>query len=403
MSRGNLIVGVDIGTTKVAVIVGEVDEAGVDVIGVGTYPTKGLRKGVVIDVESTVDAIQRAVEEAEVQSRTTIHTVWVGITGGHVKSMTSHGVAALKNGVVRKKDLELVMEAARAVVLPDDREVIHVLPCEYKVDGLEETEPIDQPGIRLEVNCHVVTGKLASINNLTHVCEEAGLTVEGFVFEPVASSYAVVLPTERERGVILMDMGGGTLDIVVLQKGSVIYSTVVSMGGYHITAEIAKTLKVPDSPTAELLKRRHGVAIAEMAGNEEFEAAVPGAREPRLIPQHLLAEIIEYKMEKVLQLARADLESADYLFEAESIVFTGGCSMLPGVDVLAERVFEMPCRIGKPAGVGGRIAEVGTPIFATGVGLVLHAVRDLTGGDRKLKVSGKAVVERMKEWFEDFF
>ena len=407
MSRSKVIVGLDIGTTKVACVVGEVDQDGIDILGMGAHPHKGILKGVAIDTGSTIGSIRKAVEEARIQSKCAVHSVYVGITGGHVKSMMSHGVSAIRSGVVAEKDIDRVMEAAAAVVIPRDREVIHVLPSEYILDEAIEKEPLNQSGIRLEVNCHVVTALSASIDNLLHCCNEAGLDVDGVVFEPLASAYSVLMPSEKNGGVALLDIGGGTSDLIIMREGSVMYSKVFGLGGNHVTDDIVRALDIPDFHRAEQLKKKYGVASIDLAEERVVELPVMNGNEAVAVPHRILAKIIQRRMESIFRHVNQDLISSGFGIEAErGIVLTGGTCLMPGTELLARRVFGKSVRVGSPAGIGGRIQDIASPIYATAVGLVIHgANQQVHGIERSGPFKGRPrwddMIQKLKGWFAE--
>lgn len=379
MNRSSIIVGLDIGTTKVCAIVGELHPEGIKIIGIGTHPSRGLRKGVVNNIESTCASIEKAVEEAEIHSDCEINSVFVGITGWQIKSMMSHGVAALKENAVGKKDVDRVMEAASAVVIPKDRQVIHVLPCEYIVDGKARKRPIGKTGVRFEVNCHVVTSARASVENLCECCRQTGLYVENVIFEPLASAMAVLSDDERTNGVAMIDIGGGTSDMVIVRNGAVVHSAVIPLGGNHLTNDISQVLKIPPKPTAELLKQRYSAALSSLIlEDQEIEVEVPGLREVRFVSQRILAEITENRMEEMFRLIHSEMESSGFADEAQTgIVLTGGTTLLAGTEKLAEEVFRMPSRIGLPKGVFGKENVIGNPQFSTAVGLLLYGAKQV--------------------------
>lgn len=403
MNQSSIIVGLDIGTTKVCAIVGEIQPEGIKVIGVGTHPSRGLRKGVVNNIESTCNSLEKAVEEAEIHSDCEIHSVFVGITGWQIKSMMSHGVVALRENVVVKKDVERVMEAASAVVIPGDRQVIHVLPCEYIVDGKARQRPIGKSGVRFEVNCHVVTSVRASVENLYECCRQTGLYVENVVFEPLASAMAVLSDDERENGVAMIDIGGGTSDLVILRNGAVVHSAVIPLGGNHLTNDISQVLKIPPRPTAELLKQRYSAALSSLIlEDREIEVEVPGLREVRYVSQRILAEITENRLEEMFRLIRSEMESSGFAEEAQTgIVLTGGTTLLAGTEKLAEEVFQMPARIGLPKGVFGIENEISNPQFSTAVGLLLHGAKHVGKNGRGYsgeRIGLDQMLVRMKKW-----
>ncbi len=407
MGKKTLIAGLDIGTYKVCAIVGEVGESGVEIIGVGTHPSHGLRKGVVIDIESTVNSIKRAVEECEIMAGCEINHVFAGIAGSHIKGFNSHGVVAVKNKEVAKRDIDRVIDAGRAVAIPMDREVLHVLPQEYVVDDQDGIrEPLGMSGVRLEAKVHIVTGALTSAQNIIKCCNRTGLNVSEFVLEPLASAEAVLTPEERELGVALVDIGGGTTDIVLFDDGAVKHTAILGVGGHHLTNDIAAGLRTPIAE-AERIKQRYGYAkVAMAAADEEVEVPSMGGRNPRSISRRILCEIIEPRLEEIFQLIRREILKSgleDTLFSG--IVMTGGSTLLSGVIELAEETFNSPVRLGVPAQVGGLIDVVSSPAYSTGVGLVLYG---LHRQDRKLvRLSDKNVLSkvshRMVEWFNEFF
>lgn len=377
-SNQNLIVGLDIGTTKIAVIVAERSVTGIDVIGIGTHPSEGLRKGVVINIEATVNSIQRAVEEAELMAGCEISSVYAGIAGSHIKGFNSHGIVAIKNKEVSTKDVERVIDAAKAVAIPLDREILHILPQEYIVDEQDGIrEPLGMSGVRLEAKVHIVTGAVASAQNIVKSANRVGLNVRDIVLEPIASAEAVLSPEEKELGVAMIDIGGGTTDITVFHAGAVKHTAVIPLGGNHITSDISAGLRTP-AVSAEEIKRKYGCAYSGISRPQDIiEVPSTGGRDPRIMPKHSLTEIIEPRMEEIFSLVQRELirSGFDELLTA-GIVLTGGTVLLEGSADLAEQVFRLPVRIGYPTGVGGLIDVVNSPAFATGVGLVLYGARN---------------------------
>lgn len=407
MGKKSLVVGLDIGTTKICAIVGELGESGLEIIGVGTHPSHGLRKGVVIDIESTVNSIKRAVEEAEIMAGCEINSVFAGIAGGHIKGFNSHGVVAVKNKEVAKGDIERVIDAGRAVAIPMDREVLHILPQEYIVDDQDGIkEPLGMSGVRLEAKVHIVTGAATSAQNIIKCCNRTGLNVTEFVLEPLASAEAVLTPEEKELGVALVDMGGGTTDIVLFHDGAVKHTAVLSVGGNHLTNDIAAGLRTPIAQ-AERIKQRFGCAKVAMAGgDDEVEVPSMGGRNPRTISRRILCEIIEPRLEEIFQLLRREILKSGYEDSlASGMVMTGGSTLLPGMVEMAEETCNMPVRLGVPTQVGGLTDVVSSPVYSTGVGLVLFGLKRQ---DRKiLRITEKNVLSkvsnRMVEWFSEFF
>jgi cell division protein FtsA len=406
-----LVVGLDIGTTKICAVVGEVTapKGAVRILGYGTHPSRGLRKGVVINIEATVQSIRKAVEEAEVMSDRQIKRVFAGIAGGHIKGFNSHGVIALKDREVRAADVRRVIDAARAVAIPMDREVIHIIPQEYVIDDQDGIkEPLGMSGVRLEARVHIVTGAVTSAQNIVKCCNKAGLEVADIILEPLASAEAVLSEDEKELGVAMLDMGGGTTDIAVIASGSVKHTSVLALGGSHVTNDIAVGLRTP-APEAETVKRRFGCALTGLVGKDEtIEVPSVGGRRPRILNRRILAEIVEPRMEELYTLVRQDLQKSDVEnLVASGIVLTGGASVLEGATELAEQVFGLPVRRGVPHDLEGLVDALKDPAFATGVGLVLYAARkpenlpgDLDESDGKLFMK---ISRRMRTWLKDFF
>ncbi len=405
--KGNIIVGLDIGTTKICAIVGEVTETGIDVIGIGTHPSKGLRKGVVVNIDSTVDSIKRAIEEAELMSGYEIKAVYTGIAGAHIKGMNSHGIVAVKSGEVEAADVKRAIEAAKAIVVPLDREVVHVLPQYYVVDEQDGIkEPIGMSGVRLEAKIHVVIGAVTSIQNIIKSVNRVGLDVNDIVLEQLASSRAVLSPDETELGVGLIDIGGGTTDIAVFAEGCIKHTAVLPLGGNYVTNDIAVGLRTP-AIEAEKIKIKYGCAYTPMIPQDEtIEVSSVGGRGPRKVSRQVLGEIIEPRLEEILSLANREIVRSGYEdLLAAGIVLTGGTSILEGITELGEQIFNMPVRRGSPSDVGGITDIVNSPIYATGVGLVIHGNNNQSGlvvrrNERSLV---KKIARRMKRWFDDFF
>ena len=405
--RNSIVVGMDIGTSKVCAVVGEMTERGLEVIGVGTHPSQGLRKGVVINIESTVNSIKKAVEEAELMAGCEINSVFAGIAGGHIKGFNSHGVVALKNKETTPRDLERVIDAAKAVAIPMDREVLHILPQEYIIDNQDGIkEPLGMSGVRLEAKVHMVTGAVTSAQNIIKCCNRTGLNVADIVLEPLASAEAVLTPEEKELGVALVDMGGGTTDIVLFHEGSVKHTTVLALGGNHLTNDIAMGLRTPIGE-AERIKQRFGCAKVSMVNKDErVEVPSVGGRNPRTISRQILCEIIEPRVEEIFQLIHGEIAKSGYMDAMGSgMVMTGGSTLLPGMIEMAEEVFQMPVRLGAPSHVGGLIDVVSSPIFATGVGLVLYGMKCQEKSFFRIRENNafSKVKTRMVYWFSEFF
>ncbi|MBI2357905.1 MAG: cell division protein FtsA [Deltaproteobacteria bacterium] len=405
--KSTLIVGLDIGTSKVCAVVGEVTERGLEVIGVGTHPSQGLRKGVVINIESTVNSIKRAVEEAELMAGCEINSVFAGIAGGHVKGFNSHGVVAVKNKEVTQRDIDRVIDAAKAVAIPMDREVLHILPQEYIIDDQDGIkEPLGMSGVRLEAKVHIVTGAVTCAQNVIKCCNRTGLNVADIALEPLASAEAVLTPEEKELGVVLVDMGGGTTDIALFHDGAVKHTSVLGVGGNHLTSDIAAGLRTPIGE-AERIKQRYGCARTSMVGKDErVEVPSVGGRGPRTISRQILCEIIEPRLEEMFQLIQREIAKSGYEGSLVSgMVLTGGSTLLPGMIEMAEEVFGMPVRLGVPIQVGGLIDVVSSPIYATGVGLVLYGMKRQDKNFFRIREGSlfHKVKNRMVDWFSEFF
>jgi cell division protein FtsA len=403
---GEIIVGLDIGTTKICAVVGEIVHGGVEIIGIGTHPSDGLRKGVVINIEKTVNSIKEAVEEAETMAGCEISSVYAGIAGGHIKGFNSHGVIALKEKEVTKKDIERVIEAASAVAIPMDREVIHVLEQEFIVDEQDGImDPLGMSGVRMEAKIHIVTGAVTSAQNIIKCANRAGLDVHDIVLESLASSEAVLTDEERNIGVVLVDFGGGTTDMAVFSKGSIKHTSVLALGGDNLTYDISIGLRTPKIE-AEKIKMKYGCALTSMIGKDEtIEVPGVGGRSPRVLPRQILGEILEPRVEEIFTLIQNDLIRSGYESIVNSgVVITGGSSELSGVVEIAEQIFNVPARLGYPTRVGGLTEIVNKPMYATAVGLVLYGAKR-KDVEKKFRIRDGnifgRVVERMKKWFKD--
>ncbi|HAD04762.1 MAG: cell division protein FtsA [Desulfuromonadales bacterium GWD2_61_12] len=405
--RENIIVGLDIGTTKICAIVGNLTEDGLDIVGIGTSPSKGLRKGVVINIEATVGAIRKAIEEAELMAGCEIKSVFAGIAGGHIKGFNSQGIIAIKNREVNADDLRRVIDAAKAIAIPMDREVIHILPQEFIIDDQDGIrEPLGMSGVRLEAKVHIVTGAVASAQNIVKSCNRAGVDVADIVLEQLASSEAVLAADEKELGVALIDIGGGTTDIAIYVDGAIKHTSVLSLGGNHLTNDIAVGLRTPMAE-AEKIKQAYGCCLTSMVGKTEtIEVPSVGGREPRVLSRQLLAEILEPRVEEIFTLVNREIVKSGYEdLIASGIVLTGGTSILAGMPELAEQIFNLPVRRGSPQDIGGLIDVVNSPVYATGVGLVKYGSRnvEVKNFSRGQKDTFGSITKRMKEWFGEFF
>jgi len=404
--KEDLIVGLDIGTTKICAIVAERTEKGLDVVGLGTHPSRGLRKGVVVDMDATVDSIKRAVEEAELMADCEITSVYAGIAGGHIRSFNSDGIVAVKDREVRDSDVRRVIDAAKAVAIPMDREVIHVIPQEFVIDDQEGIrEPVGMSGVRLEARVHIVTAAVTSAQNIVRCANKAGLNVVDTILEPLASAEAVLSEDERGLGVCLIDIGGGTTDLAIFSDDAIKHTSVLALGGHHISNDIAVGLRTPFEE-AERIKKKFGVASARLLTSDDV-ITVPsvGGRRPREVSRKILCEIIEPRVDEILTLARQELVKANLIDKIPSgVVLTGGCSALAGITELAEEVFEAPVRRGIPMHVGGLQDVVRSPMYATGVGLVLFGFSQTHGRlQSRFRIRDESIFgrvkQRMREWF----
>ena len=403
--REEIIVGLDIGTTKVACLVGEITDEGIDIIGVGTQPCSGLKKGVVVNIDSTVAAIAKAVEEAEHMAGVEITQVYAGIAGSHIKAFHSEGVVAIRDREVRPGDIERVIEAAKAVSIPQDREILHVVPREFSIDQQDGIkEPLGMAGVRLEARVHIVTAASASAQNIIKCCTRCSLEVQDLVLEPYATAESVLHSDEKELGVALLDIGGGTSDLVVFSEGALVHTIVLPIGGHQLTNDIAVGLRTPMTE-AERLKHRHGCAMSSLIADDEMiEVPSVGGRPPRVMPRTVLSEILQPRVDEIFSLVRDELERCG-LSEtlASGMVVTGGSTILQGLPELAEEILGMPVRRGVPQGVGGLSDVVKTPIYATAVGLVLYGARKQDGLLLSQNSERRGVWRRMRSWFAEVF
>jgi cell division protein FtsA len=404
----NLIVALDIGTSKVVAIVGEVNPAKeIEIIGIGSHPSRGLKKGVVVNIESTVESIQRAVEEAELMAGCQIHSVYAGIAGSHIKSLNSHGIVAIRDKEVTSSDVERVIDAARAVAIPADQKIIHVLPQEFIIDEQEGIrEPVGMSGVRLEAKVHLVTGAVSAAQNIIKCVRRCDLEVDDVILEQLASSHSVLSDDEKELGVCLVDIGGGTTDIAIFTEGAIRHTAVIPIAGDQVTNDIAVALRTP-TQHAEDIKIKYACALTQLANADEtIEVPSVGDRPPRRLARQTLAEVVEPRYEELFTLIQAELRRSG--FEeicAAGIVLTGGTSKMEGVIDLAEEIFHMPVRLGVPQGVFGLVDVVRNPIFATGVGLLLFGQHNRGAGVAELSANGgmQGLLQRMKSWFQGNF
>jgi cell division protein FtsA len=401
----NLIVGLDIGTTKICAVVGEISSSGIDIVGIGTHPSVGLRKGVVVNIESTVNSIKKAVEEAELMAGCEIRSVYAGIAGGHIKAFNSHGVIAVKTREVTKNDIERVIDAAKAIAIPLDREVIHVLPQEFIVDDQDGIQdPLGISGVRLEVKVHIITGAVTSAQNIIRCANKAGLDVSDIVLESIASSETVLSPEEKELGVGLLDFGGGTTDLAIFSNNCIKHTSILALGGNNLTNDIAIGLRTPHQ-AAEKIKKIHGCCLTSLINKEEtIEVPSVGGRKPRPLSRQILGEILEPRVEEIFSLVNREILKSGFGDTiASGIVITGGGALLEGIPELAEQIFNLPSRRGYPQGFGGIMDVVNSPMYATAVGLVLYGARAMP--KKKFRIRDQhifyRVMERMRKWFKE--
>ncbi|MBW1782153.1 MAG: cell division protein FtsA [Deltaproteobacteria bacterium] len=403
---GDIIVGLDIGTTKICAVVGEVRGDAVEIIGMGSHPSEGLRKGVVINIENTVNSIKEAIEEAETMAGCEISSVYAGIAGGHIKGFNTPGVIALKEKEVTKKDIERVIEAASAVAIPMDREVIHTLVQEFIVDDQDGImDPLGMAGVRLEAKVHIVTGAVTSAQNIIKCANKAGLDVYDIVLESLASSEAVLTKEERNLGAALIDFGGGTTDMALFSRGAIKHTSVLALGGDNLTYDIAVGLRTPKLE-AEKIKIKYGCALSSMIGRDEtIEVPGVGGRKPRTLSRQILGEILEPRVEEIFSLIYGELINSGYEdLVSSGVVVTGGSAELPGISEMAEQIFNAPARAGYPEGINGLSDLVNKPMYATAVGLVLYGAKT-SKRKRKFRIRDSnifhLVMARMKKWFKD--
>ncbi|MEM6289604.1 MAG: cell division protein FtsA [Myxococcota bacterium] len=423
---GEIICGLDVGTTKVAAIIGEVTESGIEVLGVGTSPSDGLRQGVVVNIEATTGSIAAAIAEAEQMAAADVQSVYVGIAGGHVQGFNSYGQVSMRSREVEDIDVARVIEQAKAVNIPLDRKILHTIPLEYIIDGQGQIrDPIGMNGVRMEVKAHVLTASLTSVQNIVKCCNRAGLEVVEVVLEPLASSAAVLHADERDLGVAIIDIGGGTTDLSVCHEGSNVFTSVIVMGGHRITQDVAHGLRTSVAE-AEAIKKKHGCALISMIeGDDVIEVPGVGPRPPREFKRRFLSEIIEPRVEEILLMAQQELMASGCAeLAASGLVLTGGASSMEGMIEIAEDIFQMPVRQGLPTAIpggarqgtvslaeGGFASMVADPKFATGVGLVLYGATHepiddaVEAGPRKsvMRDEGPGAIRRLTDWVRDIF
>jgi cell division protein FtsA len=401
----NIIVGLDIGTTKICAVVGEVAGDKINIVGIGTHPSIGLRKGVVVNIESTVESIQKAIEEAELMAGCEISSVYAGIAGGHIMGFNSRGIVAIKGPEVTQQDVDRVIDAARAVAIPMDREVIHVIPQEFMIDdqgGIQN--PVGMSGVRLEAKIHIVTGAVTSAHNIVKCANRSGLDVCDIVLEPLASGEAVLTDEEKALGTALLDLGGGTTDLAIFSGKNIKHTFVLALGGNNLTNDISIGLRA-SMADAEKIKKKYGTCISQnISGDETIEVPGMGGRKPRKLQRQILGEILEPRMEEIFTLIKREVFRAGMEnIITSGIVLTGGSSLLEGVTDVAEAVFDLPTRLGTPRGISGLTDVVNNPMYATGVGLVLYGARHQPKKKFRIRDTNifNRVMMRMKKWFKE--
>tara|TARA_R110000796_G_scaffold63377_4_gene146578 strand:+ start:5602 stop:6807 length:1206 start_codon:yes stop_codon:yes gene_type:complete len=401
-----MIVGLDIGTSKVVALVGEIGADGeLEIVGIGSHPSRGLKKGVVVNIESTVQSIQRAIEEAELMAGCQIHSVFAGIAGNHIRSLNSHGIVAIRDREVAQADIERVLDAGQAVAIPADQKVLHILPQEYVIDNQEGVrEPLGMSGVRLEAKVHLVTCALNAVQNIEKCIRRCGLEVEDVILEQLASSYAVLTEDEKELGVCMVDIGGGTTDIAIFTEGAIRHTAVIPIAGDQVTNDIAMALRTP-TQYAEEIKIRYACALAKLAGPEEtIKVPSVGERPPRDLSRQALAEVVEPRYDELFTLIQAELRRSGFedMIPA-GIVLTGGTSKMEGAVELAEEIFHMPVRLGMPQEFKGLTDVVRNPIYATSVGLLHYGNRHQASGASSSEQNRESTLVKVKRWFKGNF
>ena len=403
-SSGNLIVGLDIGTSQVVAIVGEVNaEGGLNIVGIGRHRSRGLKKGTVVNIESTVQSIQRAVEEAELMAGCRIHSVYAGIAGSHIRSMNSHGIVAIRDREVYAADIERVIDAAQAVAIPADQKILHILPQEYVIDSQEGVkEPLGMSGVRLEAKVHLVTCATNAYQNIEKCIKRCGLETDEIILEQLASSHSVLTEDEKELGVCMVDIGGGTTDIAIFTEGAIRHTGVIPIAGDQVTNDIAMALRTP-TEFAEELKIKYACALSQLASPDEM-IKVPGVgeRAPRELSRQALADVVEPRYDELFHLIQAEIRHSGYAdMLAAGLVLTGGTSKMEGVVELAEEIFHLPVRIGMPSEVSGLVDIVRNPTYSTGVGLLLYGLKHAQErtGQQPSREPGVRILDKVKKFF----
>lgn len=403
----DLMVGIDIGTSKVVALVGEMtNDGGLNIVGVGSHPSQGLKRGVVVNIESTVQSIQRAVEEAELTAGCQIYSAYTGIAGSHIRSINSHGIVAIRDREVTPNDVERVIDAAKAVAIPADQKILHILPQEFIIDNQDSIrEPVGMSGVRLEAKVHIVTGAVSAAQNIVKCLKRCGLTANDIVLEQFASSQSILTDDEKELGVCMIDIGGGTTDIAIFTDGSIRHTAVIPIAGDQVTNDIAIALRTP-ARNAEDIKLKHACALQDLADtNQMIDIPTVGDRPGRHLSKRALAEVVEARYEELFTLVAAEIRRSglEDLLSA-GLVLTGGASKVEGAVELAERVFKMPVRLGTPQFVTGLSEVIDNPIYATGIGLLLYGMQQRDAQrDALNQPSLKSLWGRMKNWFQGNF
>lgn len=403
----NLVVALDIGTSKIAALVGEMSPSGtIEVIGFGSHPSHGLKKGVVVNIESTVQSIQRAVEEAELMAGCDIHSAFTGIAGSHIQSLNSHGIVAIREREVKQSDVERVIDAAKAVAIPADQKILHILPQEFIIDAQEDVrEPVGMSGVRLEAKVHIVTGAVSAAQNIIKCVRRCGLHVGDVILEQLASSHAVLTDDEKELGVCMVDIGGGTTDIVVFTDGAIRHTAVIPIAGDHVTNDVAVALRTPTA-FAEKIKIAHAnVLPEEISPDAMIEVPSMAGRRSKKLPKRALAQVVSARYEELFALVLSELRRSGFEhLIASGLVLTGGACMVRGGIELAESVFNMPVRLGLPRNVKGMVDVRENPGYATGVGLLLHGKQQRDGSlGFEIDNGSRSLWQRMKQWFHGTF
>jgi len=409
VSDNKMIVGLDIGTSKIVAIVGAITPEGrLEIVGIGSHRSTGLKKGVVVNIESTVLSIQRAIEEAELMAGCQIHSVYAGIAGSHIRSLNSHGIVAIKDREVFAQDLERVIDAAQAVAIPADQKILHILPQEFLIDDQDGVkEPLGMSGVRLEAKVHLVTCAVNAAQNIEKCIRRCGLEVEDIILEQLASSYAVLTEDEKELGVCVVDVGGGTTDIAIFKDGAIRHTGVIPIAGDQVTNDIAMALRTP-TPNAEEIKIKYACALAKLTSPDEtIKVPSVGDRQPRDLSRQALAEVVEPRYDELFTLVQSELRRSGYEdLMAAGIVLTGGTSKMEGVAELAEEIFHMPVRLGSPQNIRGLTDIVNNPIYSTGVGLLVYAMKQHQEGRSVTPISREqqgSMLSKLKKLFQNNF